>query len=155
MSDFLDQPPRTRATDDPAVAQRIEEARREGRVRTIIMSVVIAGLAALCVVRLGETPQYNAQQDRSRKNCRLYQRGNELTIKVYAEQADRTLGNQHPVWQKEPVKPFPLKDTPFAKFAPLIHSQALGNRRRAREYAQLREDCNKIFPHKKVIPFIG
>lgn len=155
MTGEFDPEPRTRSSDDPRAAQRIEEARREGRIRTIVMSVVISGAAALLVTNLAERQSYNSQQDRSRKNCSIQQQHIQLDVANYAEQADRALGNAHPVWQKAPIKPFTLKGTPFAKFAPLIKAQAVGNRKRAHRYAALKQDCRQVFPHKKPIPLVG
>lgn len=167
----------TRQDDDPVVAQRIRNARREGRKWTIIYATIAAGLVSLFIGRAIEVQSQNDQVDRNRINCQLIQddrldRLDSLREQAAAigQQADNILGNKKPLVyvDRKPVgklvvgKPIPKAnfDKPpyaaFESFKPLILAQAKQNRAsqvrnvaRSKKVAKRIEDCKKVFPKKK------
>jgi hypothetical protein len=138
----------TRKTDDPEVADRIRTARSEGRKRTIIYSVVAAGVVSLFIARASEVQVYNDQVNRSRTNCNLVQEDRKTIRDYYDSEADQVLGDP-----KEGIEPIKIENTAFSEFGPLILAQAKEDRVRAGVYAKRIEDCNKVFPKRKVISF--
>lgn len=64
---------RTREDDPGELEARLRSVRREGRKRTIVMSMVAAGIVSLFIGRAIDISSNNAQVDRSRKNCELLQ----------------------------------------------------------------------------------
>lgn len=143
----------TRASDLQDGGERIKAARREGRVRTILYSAIIAGIVSLIVVRIGETQSYNEQVDRNRQNCQFQQDDLRDRADYLDEQADGVLGNK-----KKHIKPANFEIPPFSKFSDfkdVIVSQAVGNRKRATATRARIEDCTKVFPRRNTIPLIG
>lgn len=163
---------RTRESDDPALAQRVEEVRGEGRRRTLWFAIVGSCIVSLFFAWANDKDQ----RERSVKNCQLVQadrRDRYQTLKETAadqgRQADSILGNPHPPIGKDgnkhpkPIPPADFSKRPFnafADFKALIIQQAKQNRRgQARNIARAKgvrariEDCNKVFPAPNPIPF--
>lgn len=63
----------TRRDDNPEVAARIVHARRRGRKRTIMYSVLTSGITTLLLVWALETQLTNSSIDKVRENCRAVQ----------------------------------------------------------------------------------
>lgn len=141
----------TRETDDPKVADRIREARTEGRRRTIFLSVVAAGLVSLFIGRAVEVNSANHQAERSRTNCHAI---NDVVSKgiiaPLERQADRVLGNP-----EKKIKPFKLEGTAFEDFAAIIRAQAMQAKLDAAAIRPLLSDCDKTFPKRSPLLFFG
>lgn len=127
----------------------LHEVHKSMRLRDLIYCTLIAGAVSLVIGRTIEIQSFNEQQQRSRINCVFAQRAIRLTADIYDEQADGILGDK-----KEHIKAFKIKGTPFEDFRPLLRAQARGNRIRSAAYERLKEDCNKVFPPAKTLPFL-
>ena len=148
---------KTRAGDDPSVAERIRHARGEGRRRTIVLAVVASGLVSLFINNISETRQHNAQAERSRINCEFVNEDRLSIGRSLDEQSDNILGDmtEKDGDPDEGVLPFQFEGTPFEDLKPLSVAQARAQRERSRSYFRRVEDCNEVFPKRSVIPFIG
>lgn len=152
----------TRSGDSPEMAARLRAARREGRKYTIIFSVVASGILSIFLARAIEVDQQNAQVGRNRTNCELVQDDRRAyfhdqlnNAQFYQDQVDNVLGNKH---THPPIKAINIDRGPFAKFKPLILSQAKANqkraqtlRRRARRTKSRIENCTKVFPKHNLL----
>lgn len=134
-------PVRTREDDPPEMKERLYRARREGRRRTVIISVVASGIVALFIGRAVEVQVFNEQRQRSITNCEQVQEDRRSIGKNLQRQADGILGSK-----ARGVEPFDLTGTGLEKFEPLLRAQAIQNRARAQTYFDRIENCNKVFP---------
>jgi len=136
-----------RVDDLPEDGERYKRQRRYERLRTVFISVVCSGLAALAIVYTVELHARNDAVDA----CQLEMQSRALDAAQYDSQADAVLGDPN---EKPPVKPFDFKGTVFEDFEPLIKAQAITNRRRAGEKARSIRNCNQLFERPKFFGFI-
>lgn len=167
-----------RASDDPAIARKLANEVRYQRKRTIVISVVAAGLVSLFIGRAIEVQGQNDQVNRSRTNCQLTQddRLDRLdalreSAAASAGQADNTLGNTRPMiyvppkgdnvvgtirYGKRPIPPADFNKPPFnafKDFKALIVAQAKGNRAAAaRNLARAKKLEKRLEKCNKVFP---
>lgn len=135
----------TRHSDHPEDAARIVRARTEGRKRTILLSIIAAGLVSLFMARAIEVETANEQVDRSRKNCEIVMDDFRARAETLEKESDQVLGN---LGKEPPVHPIKLKGTAFEDFIPIIVAQAKDNRERAKEIRASIQNCNDVFPKR-------
>lgn len=148
-------PLKTRRNDDPDGAARLQSARREGRLRTIFYSAIVAGLVSLAVVRVGDVQNFNSQVDRNRKNCQLLQDDRRDRALEAARQAQTVLGDPN---HNPPIPPANFNSPEFVAFRPLrklLISQAKESRARSLRIEARVENCAKVFPKRSTFPIIG
>jgi hypothetical protein len=143
----------TRTEDPPDGRERIAQARREGRIRTIFYSALVSGLVALAVVRVGEVQNFNEQVARNRVNCGLLQDDRIDRAVQLEETSDQILGNP-----KNDIPPADFSKPPYSSFKnlkKLIVANAVQDRHRAQEIRGRIENCNRVFPERHALPIVG
>ena len=147
-------------TDDqnPMYERRLRRAAdRYLRFRTVMISVIVSGIVTLFIQGALERQTFNEQADRSRLNCQFVNDDRRTIGDSLDEQADNILGD-HSKLDGDPdenIDPINLKGTSFEEFEPLMRIQARDNRAKSRLYYNRLEDCNKVFPKRGPIPFVG
>lgn len=128
------------------------------RKRTVIQSIVAAGLISLFIGHAFEVEAANNQATRSRKNCEFLNDRLKVSAARDAAQADQTLGNPNHRDKNgnlDPIAPLKIKGTAFEKFGPLIIAQAKQQRADAASTFKGIKDCNEVFPKQKKFFFVG
>lgn len=132
--------------------RHIKNAIMRERKRTIIYSIIAAGLISLFIGHAIDVDSSNKQADRSRQNCQFLNDGIKRAAQRLDQQASQVLGNPN---HKPPIKPLKFKGTAFEQFRPLILAQARQQRLDAAATVKGIKDCAEIFPHEKQFFFIG
>ena len=153
-------PMQTRRQQDKAIDTQIEVSRHE-RARTIIYSILAAGLVSLFIGHAFEVQASNDQADRSRKNCEFLNDRLRISAAKDAAQADQTLGN--PTHTDKNGNPAPIPPADFDKppyeqfkgFKALIIAQAVQNRKDSQDTINGIKDCNEVFPKSNTFWIVG
>ena len=129
---------------------------KEGRARTVLMSMVAAGLVALFISSVYEVKTYNAQAERSRTNCGLINDDRRADYESFDDQADRVLGDNSAADgdPAENIPPLDFEATGFANVKALSVATAKVNRQRSRSARDRIVDCKEIHPKRKTLGFI-
>lgn len=133
-----------RASDDPDDGERYMRNRRYERARTVLLSMLLAGIVTLAILYPIEV-QSNRDD---RENCVIINSIPRLLADQANQSANNVLGRGEP-GQPNYVKPFEFEGTTLEDFKPLIVAQARQGRRRAVQYARTVRNCKRAFPQPK------
>jgi hypothetical protein len=154
--------PRTRS-DDGKEGERFVKARHEGRRRTLVYSIIAAGLVSWFFAYANDASQI----DRSRVNCDFVQQDRRdraesvlETARSLKRSSDFVLGDPkaHPVrlpadFTKDPFKSFASVKALVIKQAKEDRKTSKRNFERAKQIRKRIENCTKVFPRPNILPF--